>query len=83
MQGAMPLSVRAARNPLPVVASVGDQRRGRRERIEKKAGALMIAHLAFREHQDDGPALAVADGVQLRVQAAFGAPEAAGNIPFL
>ena len=43
----------------------------------------MVAHLALGQHHDDRPALAVADGVELGVQAAFGAPDTTGNIPFL
>ncbi len=32
----------------------------------------MVAHLAFRQQQHDGSALAIANGVQLGVQAALG-----------
>jgi hypothetical protein len=42
----------------------------------------VIAHLALAEQQDEGLALTIADSVKLRVQAAFGAPNAAGNSPF-
>jgi hypothetical protein len=42
----------------------------------------MVAHLAFRQKQDDRLAGAIADGVELGVQVTFRAPDAAGNIPF-
>ena len=43
----------------------------------------MVAHLTFGEQEKYRAALSVADGVQLGVQAALGAPDTAGNIPFL
>jgi hypothetical protein len=43
----------------------------------------MVIHLAFGEQQDERATLAVTGGVQLRVQAAFGTADAAGNSPFL
>lgn len=66
-----------------VVAAIGDEVFGGREGAEHEACALVIAHLAFREQHDDRTALAVADGVELGVQPAFGAPDTAGNSPFL
>jgi len=44
--------------------------------------ALVITHLALGEEQHDGPTMAVADGVQFRVQAAFGAADATRKSPF-
>ena len=41
----------------------------------------MIAHLAFAEQYDDGPPLAIAHGMEFRVQAAFGAPDTSGKSP--
>ena len=41
----------------------------------------MIAHLAFGEEQDDPASLAIADGVQLGVQPALGAPDTSGKSP--
>ena len=61
-----------------VVALVGDVNVGLGQRVEQGGGALAVADLAFREQQRDGSALAVADGVQLGVQAAFRAPNMAG-----
>jgi len=43
----------------------------------------VIAHLAFEQQHDHGPAPAVADRVQLGVQTALGSPDVAVNIPFL
>jgi hypothetical protein len=50
--------------------------------IEQKPGAFMIAHLPFRQKQDHGLALAVADGVELGIQPPFGSSDAAGGPPF-
>lgn len=61
-----------------VVALVGDKNVGLGQRVEQGGGALVVADLAFSEQQCDGSALAVADGVQLGVQAAFRAPDTAG-----
>src|SRR5690606_11881765 len=69
--------------PGAVVAAVGDQMRSWRQGVENQTCALVIAHLAFRQEQDDRPAVTVADGVELGVQPAFGAPDTTGNIPFL
>jgi hypothetical protein len=43
----------------------------------------VVAHLAFRQEQDDRSAFTVADGVELRVQPTLGSPDTTGNIPFL
>ena len=69
--------------PRAVVTSVGDQMGGGRQGLEHEACALVVAHLAFGQEQDDRPPVAVADGVQLGVQAALGSPDATGSIPFL
>ena len=68
--------------PGAVVAAIGDQMRGRRQGAEHETGALVVAHLAFRQEQDDRPAVAVTNGVRLRVQPTFCSPDTAGNIPF-
>ena len=41
----------------------------------------MIAHLTFGQEHDDRSAKAVADGMELRVQPAFGAPDTSGKSP--
>jgi len=69
--------------PGAVIATVGDETRSWRQSAEHEPGALVVAHLAFRQEQDERAALAVADGVELGVQPALGSPDTAGNIPFL
>ena len=54
-----------------------------RQCIDHQCHTFVIAHLAFAEQHDHGPTLTVAGGVQLRVQAAFGAPDTSGTGPFL
>jgi hypothetical protein len=55
---------------------VGDQlARGWKQRGED-VGALLIVHLPLGEHHDDGAAVAVAEGVELGVQPAFGSADA-------
>ena len=56
--------------------------RALRQRRQHHCRAPVIAHLAFGEQQQERAALPVADRVQLRVQAAFGAPDTARNSPF-
>lgn len=66
-----------------VVAAIGDPVSGRWQGVEHETGALVVAHLGFRQEQDERPSVTVADGVQLGVQSALGAPDTTGNIPFL
>ena len=61
-----------------VVAAVGDEDVGLGQSVEQGGGALVVADLALGEQQRDRTALAIADGVQLGVQAAFRAPDTAG-----
>jgi hypothetical protein len=42
----------------------------------------MVAHVPFREARKNWPGFAVADGVQLGVQAVLRSPNTAGNSPF-
>ena len=81
--GLDPLFDQGFAKPVAVIASIGDQRLGVRQGIEHQRRALMIAHLAFAQQQDQGLAVAIADRVKLGVQAAFRAPDTAGNSPFL
>lgn len=69
--------------PCTVVAAIGDEMGGWRKGVEHETGTLVVAHLAFRQEQDDRPAVTVADGVELGVQPALGSPDTTGNIPFL
>ena len=68
--------------PIAVITTVGEKRFGGWQGIEDQPRPLVIAHLPFAEHEDEGLAFAVADRMELRVQAAFGAPDTAGNSPF-
>lgn len=64
--------------PVGIVAPISQQRLGFGERIDHQRGALVVAHLPFAEQHDQRAALAVADGVKLGVQTAFGAPDTSG-----
>ena len=64
--------------PIAVIASVSDQGEGWRQIGKDRPRTLMIAHLALAEHEDEGLAAAITDSVELGIQAAFGAPDAAG-----
>ena len=68
--------------PIRVVAPVCEHRLGRRQGIEHQRCALEVAGLTMGEQHDQRPDLAVADGVQLEVQAAFRLPDTSGNCPF-
>lgn len=46
------------------------------------ARADVVANLACRDEQDEGPALAVADSVQLGVHAVLGSADQASTPPF-
>jgi hypothetical protein len=56
---------------------------GPRQGIKHQSRAFVIAHLALAEQHDQRPSLVIAYGMQFRVQAAFCAPDTAGNSPFL
>ncbi len=67
--------------PGAAIAAIGDQMGGRRQGVEHEPCALVVAHLAFRQQQDDRPAVTVADRVELGVQPTLGSPDTTGNIP--
>src|SRR5215210_5258455 len=69
--------------PVGIIASVGDEEVGLRDRLEHQSGALVVAHLPLAQQHDAWPALVVADGMKLGVQPAFGASDTSGNSPFL
>lgn len=69
--------------PVAVIAAIGDQDVGVGQRGQHGRGSAIVADLTFGQEQDHGLAVAVADGVQLGVQAALGTSDAAGNSPFL
>jgi hypothetical protein len=66
-----------------VVAAVGDEFAGGWKLVQQQGSAAMITGLAFGEQQRDGAPLTVADGVELGVQPALGAAEAAIRPPLL
>ena len=68
--------------PIAVIAAIGKKRFGRWQGIKDQPCPFVIAHLSLAEHQDKRLAFTIADGMELRVQAAFRAPNAAGNSPF-
>ena len=65
--------------PVGVIAPVAQQGFGFGKSVDHQGRALVVAHLALTEQQDQGTTLAVADHVQLGVQAAFGAADTSGN----
>ena len=67
--------------PVAVVALVAQQFLGVGQHRKQQESALVIAHLAFGEEQDDRASLAIADGVQLGVQPALGPPDTSGKSP--
>ena len=67
----------AGSEAVAVVTAVGEQDRGGRQVRQKQGGADMVAALALGEEHQHGPALLVADGMQLGVQAALCAADAA------
>ena len=68
--------------PIAIITTVGKEYFGWLQDLKDQPRTLVIAHLPLAEHQDKGLALTIADGVELRVQAAFCAPNATGNSPF-
>ena len=71
-----------ASKPVSIVAFVTQQSFGIRNGIKHQRCTLVIAHLTFREQQNQRTARAVAHGVQFGIQAALGAPDTSGNSPF-
>lgn len=69
---------------IAVVAFVTDYHAAARwkRRIEQLC-VLLVAHLPFGQEQRNWPTLAIADGMELRFQLAFGASDTSGLSPFL
>ena len=63
---------------IAVVPSVPDQNPGGRKGLQHDGGSLVVTGLAFGQQQDQGLAIPIANRVQLGVQAAFRASDAAG-----
>ena len=51
--------------PIAVIAAVGDQCRRWWQGVKDQPRTLMIAHLPLAEHEDEGLAVCVTDGVKL------------------
>jgi hypothetical protein len=64
--------------PVGIVAPVGQQGLGLGERIDHQRSALVIAHLPFAQQHDQRTTLAIADSMELGVQAALGPPDTSG-----
>lgn len=67
----------AGSEAIAVIAAVGKQDRGMWQVRQEQGGTDMVAALTFGEQQQHRPALLIADGVQLGVQVALGAADAA------
>jgi len=79
--GGNTLAVERGAQPVTVIALVTEQHLDTWQAGEQQNCAFVVAHLAFGEEQDDGTPLAIADGMELRVQPTFGAPDTSGNSP--
>ena len=70
-------------DPVAVVALVGDQGLGIRQAGQENLGAAIVVDLTLGQQQPHGSAVAVADRVDLGVEAASGPPDTARKSPFL
>ena len=68
--------------PVGVIAFVAEEFIGLRQRRQHQRRAFVVAHLAFAEQHNQRPPVAIAHGMQFRVQAALCAPDTSGNRPF-
>lgn len=75
--GGDPALCQTGSEAVAVVATVGEQDLGVWQVRQEQGAADMVAALALGEQHQYGPALLVADGVQLGVQPALGAADAA------
>lgn len=65
-----------------VVTLVAEQLLGSGQAGQHQRRPFVVAHLPLREEQDERTAPAVADGVELGIQAALGAPKVLLNLVF-
>lgn len=79
--GGNALAVERGAEPIAVIALVAEQHLGAWQAGKQQNCAFVVAHLAFGQQQDDRPAQAIADGMQLGVQPALGASDTSGNSP--
>ena len=68
--------------PVGVIASVAEQPLRLGQVVEQRCGSGVVADLARGHEEAQGAAVRIADGKELRVHAAFGAPDQALEIPF-
>ena len=66
--------------PIGVVTLVGQELLGSWHGGQHQRRAPVVAHLAFAQQHDERASAAVAERVQLGVQAAFGAPDTSGEV---
>ena len=83
MQARIPLSCNASLEPVSIIAAVAKQPPDVWQAAQQSPRADVIAHLSGSDEQIERSPLAVADGVQLGVHAAFGAADQASTPPFL
>ena len=69
--------------PIAVIAFVANKDGGLRQGRKDQLCALVVVHLPLGEQQNQGQAVLIHHGMKLGVQPALGAPDTAGNIPFL
>jgi len=66
---------------IAVIASIAEQHLGVGQAVKQHRSALVVAHLPFGQEQDNRPAFAIAHGMELGVQPAFGASDTSGKSP--
>lgn len=74
---------RRCAEPVGVIAAISNQRFGLREGVDHQRRTLIVVHLAFAEQHNQWPTFAIVNSVKRGIQAAFGASDMSGNIPFL
>ena len=83
MQVAMLHSASALRNQSASSPRSPSRTLARGQSVEPQGGSLVVAHLALAQQHDKWSALAVAHGMELGIQPAFGASDTSGNSHFL
>ena len=69
--------------PVGIVAAISEKPLHAGQPTDERTRPDVVADITGRQEQVDGPAAAVADGVQLRVHAALGSANQASSPPFL
>lgn len=80
--GGSPFFLQSVAEPVGIVTTIGKQFSGFRQAVKQVPGTLIVAGIACREKEQQGPAQSVCHGVQLGVQAAFCSSDTAGKNPF-